>query len=131
MKSETKDPYLSLNRLVYVDKYRNIGLEGRVMDQAVRNKIAKNKGWLVCKSWTDHENKKFMFECMKNAHNAELKEVTFEEAKKVLEWTKLEFEKDKIHIKFDVVRYAPNIDPANPNGPLVPDENGFCWHVAT
>ena len=131
MKSETKDPYLSSNRLVYVDKYRNIGLEGRVMDQAVRNKIAKNKGWLVCKSWTDHENKKFMFECMKNAHSAELKEVTFEEAKKVLEWTKLEFEKDKIHVKFDVVHYAPNIDPANPNGPLVPDENGFCWHVAT
>ena len=130
MKSETKDPYLALNRLVYIDKYRNVGLEGRVMDQAVRDKIAKNKAWPVCKSWTDHENKKFVFECMKNAYDTELKEVTFEEAKKVLDWTKLEFEKDKIHIEFDVVRYAPNIDPANPDGPLVPDEKGFCWHVA-
>lgn len=130
MNHDTNDPYVSPNRLVYVDKHCNVGLEGVWMDQMVRDKISKNKAWPVCRSWTDHDTKKFCFECMKNAHDTELKEVTFAEALDVLGWKTLEFDKDMIHVKFEPVKYAPNIDPANPTGPLVPDEKGFLWHAA-
>lgn len=130
MKRDTNDPYVSPNRLVYVDKYRNVGHEGVWMDQMVRDKIGKNNAWPVCRSWTDHAAKKFCFECMKNAHDTVLKEVTFDGALDVLGWKKLEFDKDMVHVKFETVKYSPNIDPANPSGPLVPDENGRLWHAA-
>ena len=63
-------------------------------DQEVRDKIGKNNGWAVCKSWTDAANKKMCYEVMINAKQSEVRTVGFDEVCKDLGWKSFKISKD-------------------------------------
>lgn len=56
----------------------------------VMQKIAKNRNWLVCRSWLDLKNKKFMYVCAVNAHESVEREVSFKEVCADYHWKTFE-----------------------------------------
>lgn len=92
---------LTKPRPVYEDK-RDLST---LAEAEVRQKLAKNRNWLVCKSWLDEENKRFAYECALNANETVLRTIDFKEACEDFHWK-----------KFDILNHGQTIkwyhDPA-------------------
>lgn len=69
-------------------------------ESEVRTKLAKNKSWAVCKSYTDIKNKKFVYECAINPEKKETRTISFDEACNYYHWSKFEFINNGLTIKF-------------------------------
>lgn len=76
--------YLNLN------KRMNIPMEkidlSTYPEQEIREKLAKNHGWSVCKSFLDIANKRFVYDCIVNVDTVETRIITFEKACEDFGW---------------------------------------------
>jgi hypothetical protein len=65
----------------------------------VRQKLAKNNAWAVCKSGIDTDKKLFWYEVAVNAHDSAIRTISFDEACKEMHWAKFELINDSQTIK--------------------------------
>lgn len=80
----------------------------------IRQKLAKNRSWSVCKSGMNKDKKLFWYEVMLNANETALRMITFDEACKDLHWSKLELINNDQTIKwFEDKEYNKLIDELN------------------
>jgi len=80
-----------------MSKYKQFdrGLNGTTYsDQQVRDKIGKNNGWAVCRSWSDVENKKMCFDVLVNAKESKIHVVDYVDICKDYGWTSFKWSDD-------------------------------------
>lgn len=76
--------YLDLNKRI------NIPMEkidlSTYPEPEIREKLAKNRSWSVCKSILDATNKRFIYDCIVNTDLVETRVISFEEVCKDFGW---------------------------------------------
>lgn len=60
----------------------------------IKQKFARNRNILTCRSWFDHENKTINYEHMENATDSVIKSYSFDDICKDFGWQTFDFEND-------------------------------------
>lgn len=134
--NNSKTSNLTSNRLEYVEK--NPFPVDQMPVQHLLNKLAKSSSLMVMRQEVDKEKKCFRYQVMINANKSEYREISFEEACKIMHWKSFKFVPygtglcDVIKYKIDYDWFKPieddkiikhkNTDKKEDDGPKIKTE---------
>lgn len=69
-------------------------------EQWLRNKLARNKGWSVCRSGFDTKTEEFWFECAINASTTEVNRLNYDQVCELMHWKSWTMENRGLNVRF-------------------------------
>lgn len=95
--TEANDFEFNHGKRLDISKYKQFDRKLNLIsmsDQAIRDKIGKNKGWAVCSSWSDATKKQMQFKVLINAHEFDIRTVNYDDICKELKCKSFTWSKD-------------------------------------